>query len=124
MTEFILKIQALIHDMQIMAAVIFGMFVQFFLGRTKSWRMVATIIISSICVAWFVVPILLEVFRLEAKSAVGVAIYGLSSVISVELLAVLIAMLPKAVRDRVESALEIDKYKREFEDESDEISSQ
>lgn len=124
MTEFILKIQTLIHDMQIMFAVIFGMFVQFFLGRTKSWRMGTTIVISSVCVAWFVVPILLEILRLEAKSAVGVAIYGLSSVISVELLAVLIAMLPQAVRDRVESALEIDKYKKEFEDESDEISSQ
>jgi len=95
-----------IHESQIMFAVIFGMFVQFFLGSTKTFKIASAIVVSSIFVAMYVVSPIIEVANISEDSKLAISLYALSSLISMELIAVLLTVLPNAIKDRLLKYLE------------------
>ena len=93
------------NDIQGMVAVLFGMFLQFFLGDRRGFKVVVTIAVSSIFVALFIVPAIIEVIGIGKSSKVAIAMYALSAIMSVEILAILITVLPKAFAAKLVSFL-------------------
>lgn len=103
------------NELQAIFAVIFGMFIQFVFGDTKTWRIVFLIIISSVFVAMYIVPMVLHVinlsFNLElaGDSKIAVAMYAVSSLISMEILAIFIKFLPNTISKKITKYLGVDK---------------
>jgi len=93
-------IHTVIKDIEIMTAVVFGMFMQFIFGAEKSLWVGVLIVVSSVFVALYVVAPSLIVFDIQHER-IKAALYALSSLISVELLALLLVFLPKALREKV-----------------------
>lgn len=93
------------HEWQAMAAVIFGMILQFALGDKRGAKIAFIIAMSSIFVALFIVPAIIEVVGLNPAGKVAVALYALSAIMSVELLAMFIKLLPEALRVRTKRYL-------------------
>jgi len=96
-----------IHESQIMTAVIFGMFIQFFLGSNKTIKIAATIIASSMFVAMYVVSPLIEFSGIGDNSKIAISLYALSSLISMEVLGILLTVMPLAFRERLTRYLEV-----------------
>ena len=96
-----------IHESQIMTAVIFGMFVQFFLGSNKTIKVAMTIIVSSMFVAMYVVSPALEILGISDDSKIAISLYALSSLISMEVLGVLLTVMPLAFKEKLAKYLEI-----------------
>jgi hypothetical protein len=92
-------------EWQVTVAVILGTILQFALGDRRGTKIAITIGLSSIFVALFIVPVIIEVIGLSPTSKWTAAIYGLSAIISVEMLAILIQLLPQAVRLRTKQFL-------------------
>lgn len=91
-----------------MAAVIFGMILQFALGDKRGAKIAFIIATSSIFVALFIVPAIIEVVGLNPAGRVAVALYALSAIMSVELLAMFIKLLPEALRVRTKKFLGVE----------------
>ncbi len=98
-----------IHESQIMTAIIFGMFIQFFFGGSKTWRVALAITFSSVFVAMYVVSPLIEISGICEDSKVAVGLYALSSLISMEMLAIALTVLPEAFKQRLQKYLEVRK---------------
>ena len=96
-----------IHESQIMTAVIFGMFVQFFLGSNKTIKIATTIIVSSVFVAMYIVSPLVEVLGIGDDSKIAISLYALSSLISMEVLGILLTAMPLALKEKLTKYLEI-----------------
>jgi len=96
-----------IHESQIMTAVIFGMFVQFFLGSNKTIKIATTIIVSSVFIAMYVVSPLVEVLGIGENSKIAISFYALSSLISMEALGILLTIMPLVVKEKLTKYLEI-----------------
>ncbi len=96
-----------IHESQIMTAIIFGMFMQFFLVSNKTWRVAAFIGASGMFVASYVVYPAIEFVGIEESSRLAVSIYALSSLLSMEILAIILTFFPLAVKDRLTKILGI-----------------
>jgi len=101
------EIVGMLHETQIMGAVIFGMCVQFFIGKSKTAKVALTIVVSSLFVALYIVPVIVEIVGVPDTSKIAISLYALSSLISVELLAVLITLLPGAIRRKTLDTLGI-----------------
>lgn len=97
-----------IHESQIMVAVIFGMFIQFFVGSSKTVKVVATIIASSVFVAMYIVAPIVEAVGISESSKIAVSMYALSSLISMEILAILLTVMPVAFRKKLSRILEVE----------------
>lgn len=97
----ILKTIQVFNEIQMMVAVLFGMFMQFFLGETKTWRVAFSILFSSLFVAMYAVPPIIEIIGLDNGSKTAIALYALSSLISTEIIAILIIITPKAFRQKL-----------------------
>lgn len=97
----VLKTMQVFNEIQMTVAVLFGMFMQFFLGENKTWRVAFTILFSSVFVAMYVVSPLVEIIGIEYSSKKAIALYALSSLISTELIAILIILTPKAFRQKL-----------------------
>lgn len=93
------------QEWQEMAAVIFGMILQFALGDKRGAKIAFVIAMSSIFVAMFIVPAIIEVAGLDPAGKVAIALYALSAIMSVELLAMFIKLLPEALRVRTKKFL-------------------
>jgi len=98
---FVLKAMQVFNEIQMSVAVIFGMFIQFFLGENKTWRVAFTIIISSIFVAMYITAPLIEILGIDVGSKKAIALYAISSLISTEMIVILIVITPKAFRQRL-----------------------
>ena len=95
----------LYNDIQIIVAVILGMFLQFFLGDRRGFKIAMLVALSSVFVALFIIPAIIEVAGIDPSSKVAIALYALSAIMSIELLGVLIKFLPKALRSKAKEFL-------------------
>ena len=113
MIEWYVKAQAFVHEMQVTVAVLFGMFVQFFLGKTKNSRVAVTVVVSSLFVALYIVPPFIEWLKFKPDGAFAISTYALSSVLSIEILSFGIWLLPAAARKKAEEYLGVTQQKEE-----------
>lgn len=93
------------YEWQAMVAVILGMILQFALGDKRGTKIAFVIGVSSIFVALFIVPAIIEVIGINPIGKVAVALYALSAIVSVEMLAIMIKILPEAMRIRTKRFL-------------------
>jgi len=112
MSDGAVKVMQVYQDVQGIVAVLFGMFVQFFLGDQRGLKVAITVVISSVFVALFIVPAILEVAGIAPSSKLAIAMYALSAVISIEMLAVILKVLPEAIRIRTERFLGVSDEKK------------
>ena len=97
----------LVQDYFTAVAVIFGMFLQFWLGKSKNWRIVVTIVTSSLFLSLFIIPAILEWKNIATDSKFAIALYALSSVISVMIIEGVIMTLPEMAKEKIEKMLGI-----------------
>lgn len=108
MTNEASRVLQFYQEIQVTVAVLFGMFVQFFLGDKRGFKVAFTVVISSLFVALFIVPAIIEVAGLEVYPKVCIAFYALSAVISIEMLSVILKVLPEAIRIRTKRFLGVE----------------
>jgi len=108
MTNEASRVLQFYQEIQVTVAVLFGMFVQFFLGERKGFKVAFTVVVSSLFVALFIVPAILEVAGIKADSKLAVALYALSAVISIEMLSIILKVLPEAIRIRTKRFLGVE----------------
>ncbi len=94
-----------IHESQIMTAVIFGMFIQFFFGSNKTFKIASAIMVSSVFVAMYIVSPAIEIIGISEDSKIAISMYALSSLISMEALAILLTLMPLAFREKLSKYL-------------------
>ena len=99
------KVLQYYNEVQQMVAVLFGMFLQFFLGDRRGFKMIVTIAASAIFVSLFIMPAIIEILNIEPTSKVANALFALSAIMSVELLAIIITIAPKAIRAKMTAFL-------------------
>ncbi|MDQ7084432.1 MAG: hypothetical protein Q9M36_05670 [Sulfurovum sp.] len=116
--EFFIKAQQFVHEMQILVAVLFGMFVQFFFGNTKNTRVALTVVISSLFVALYIVPPLIDMLKIKSDGVLAISGYALSSVMSIEILSLIIDDPTSSMREKAENYLGVDTQRKEDEDEN------
>jgi hypothetical protein len=92
-------------EWQATAAVIIGMLLQFALGDKRGMKIALVIALSAVFVALFIVPAIFEVLGISPFSKVAVSIYALSALLSAEIIALCITVLPEAVRLRTKQYL-------------------
>lgn len=92
-------------DWQQAVAVILGMILQFAMGGKKGLKMFLTIAVSSVFIALFIVPAGLELINIDQSSKLANAAYALSALISVEILALMMNVMPRAASLRLKSFL-------------------
>ena len=111
------KVVQMYHEIQTIFAIVFGMFLQFFFGEKRTVRIGILIFSSSVFVAMYIVPLLIEllnnVFSMHIKgdSKTAIAMYALSSLLSMEILAMTIGLLPKAIKIKVTKFLGVNSDK-------------
>jgi len=92
-------------DTQTTTALIFGMLLQLLMGGKIGVRLVLTVIIATLFVGWYLTPAAIELANIDPQSKIATAMIAMSTLISVEIIAFLIAVLPKAISNRVKSFL-------------------
>jgi len=110
MSDIVDKLSTFLEQTQILWAVLLGMWIQFWFGDKKNTKLFMSIAIASIFVSLYLVPAVLDiinaittrVFSFEVKpgSNIAIMIYASSSLISMELLAILIKVLPKGAEKK------------------------
>jgi hypothetical protein len=93
------NIFTILKDIEVITAIIFGAIMQFIFGTNRSIKVGFIIILSSIFVSSYLILPLLNIFEIENEQ-IKAGIYATSSLISVELMAVAIAILPEAAREK------------------------
>lgn len=96
------------HEAQVIAAVVLGMLIQFAMGDKRGFKIALIVAMSSVFVALFIVPAIIEISGIDPAGKVSVALYALSAIMSVELLAVFIKLLPKALSIRTKRFLGVE----------------
>ncbi len=105
------KIVQFYYEFQTLFAVIFGMFVQFIFGDKRTLKVGWLIAVSSIFVAMYIMPIVIETvntlpkINIASDSKVAIGMYALSSLLSMEILAVIITILPNAIGSKIKKIL-------------------
>ena len=120
--EYIIKLQAFFHQTKELWAVILGMLIQYWFGEEKNRRIVITIVLATLVVAVYFVPMLIEILNmvlgklasLEIKgdSKIAIALYAFSTIISVDILAIIINILPVGMKRQAKKYLGIDDENR------------
>ncbi len=105
MQDKLRAISEAIHESQIMTAVIFGMFIQYFFGSNKTFKIASAIIVSSVFVAMYIVSPVIEIIGISEDSKIAISMYALSSLISMEALAILLTLMPLAFREKLSKYL-------------------
>lgn len=95
------------YDWQQAVAVILGMILQFAIGDKRGAKMVLVITLSSVFIALFIVPAGLESMNIDQSSKMANAAYALSALISVEIIALFIKVLPRAASAKLKRFLEV-----------------
>ncbi len=101
----IIKGTQLYQEFQALFAVIFGMVVQFVFGDSKTWRMFFLIFVSSLFIAVYVMPSFIDLIDIKPDGNFAITLYALSSLMSMEILAILISVLPRAIKGKVSKFL-------------------
>ena len=102
------------QEIQSIAAVVFGMVMQFVLGDAKNWRMFFLIVSSGLSIAVFLMPSVVEFLKIKTDGNFAITLYWLSSLLSVEILAIIMRVLPRGVSIRLSKFLGVqdDKLKK------------
>ena len=101
------------QEIQSTVAVIFGMVVQFIFGDRRTLRMFMLIVISSVFVAMYIVPSFIDLLTILTKhkidhdSRFAITLYALSSLLSMEILAFIIKVLPSKASAKLSKFLGI-----------------
>ena len=93
------------NEIQGVAAVILGLLLQYFMGDGRGAKIALIITLSTLFVALFIAPAIIEALGIDPTSKLSNAIYALSALMSVEMLAIFIKVLPEAIRIRTEKYL-------------------
>lgn len=105
------KAVQLYHEFQTTFAVVFGMFVQFLFGDTKTLKVGWLITVSSVFMAVYIMPFVIELLNLipnlyiAPDSKIAIGMYALSALLSMELLALIITILPSAIGIKIKKLL-------------------
>jgi len=100
------KIVNLATDIQATIAILFGMVIQFFLGDSRTAKTAITVILTSFFVALYIVrPILLHFDVYQNYAYIAPPAYALSTVISLQILAILMRILPSVLSKKMEILL-------------------
>jgi hypothetical protein len=75
------------------------------MGGKSGFRLVTTVVIATLFVGWYITPALIEISNINPDSKTASAIMAMSALISVEIIAVLLAVLPTAVAKKAKSFL-------------------
>jgi len=108
-------VKQFMQDTQQMWAVLLGMFVQFALGEKNSIKVGVTILISSVFVALYLVPIAVDLAKIKTDSNIAIAMYAFSSLLSIEIMAITMKILPKAAEDKMAKFLGVKNANAESE---------
>jgi len=108
MTEWVTKAVHLYHDAQIATAVFVGALIQVMLGSKKNARRIAMVGISSIFVAIYIVAPIVEMIGVEETSKAAIAMYALSSLISIEIIGVVQTVLPRGIKAKMTEFLGVE----------------
>ncbi len=101
------KVIQVYNEIQVIFAIIFGMVVQFVFGDKRTLKVGIFIFTSAIFVAMYLVPLFLELLKtaidvnIEGDSKIAITMYALSSLLSMEILAMTIGLLPEVLKIRV-----------------------
>lgn len=101
-TEKVLKVYS---EVQGLVAVMLGLLLQYFLGDKRGAKIALVITLSTLFVALFIAPAIVETLGINPVSKIANAIYALSALMSVEIIAFCIRVLPEAVRVKAEKYL-------------------
>lgn len=96
---------AFFNEWQIEMAWIFGAFLQFLLREKQTPKIFITVMASSVMVGIYIIPIVVSSFGIEHHSAIERALYSLSSLLSIEILGLLIVVMPGAIQIRLKEFL-------------------
>ena len=107
MNKFTEKFIEFSYSSQVELAVIFGMFFQFFLSPSKTWKIALTIIMSSFFIAIYLIPLIIDALMMNPTGAGAKALYAFSALLSMELLSILIVVLPEGFSVKLKKLLEI-----------------
>ena len=80
------KIIQYYNEIQGVAAVILGLLLQYFLGDGRGAKIALIITLSTLFVALFIAPAIIEALNINPASKLSNAIYALSALMSVEML--------------------------------------
>lgn len=100
------KVAQMYHEVQTIFAIIFGMFLQFFFGENRTLRIGILIFTSSVFVAMYIVPLFIVFLNsvlsmgIKPDDKVAIAMYALSSLLSMEILAMTIKIMPDAIKTK------------------------
>jgi uncharacterized BrkB/YihY/UPF0761 family membrane protein len=116
--EYIVKVQTFFHHTKELWAVMIGMFIQYWFGEKKSHRIIITIILSTLVVALYFVPMIIEILnmvlgkmfqlKIELDSKIAIALYAFSTIISVDILSMIINILPEGMKKQAKKYLGVD----------------
>ena len=97
---------------QALFAIIFGLVFQYFLGDKRGLRIAIVMTASTLFVALFIAPAIVEILtmfaHIDPSGKVAISIYALSSIVSVELMAIIITAMPKAFGAKLKKMLGVD----------------
>ena len=110
--------QIFFHQTKELWAVMIGMFIQYWFGEKKCYRIIITIILSTIVVAMYFVPMLIEILnmilgkmfqiKIGLDSKIAIALYAFSTIISVDILSMIINILPEGMKKQAKKYLGVD----------------
>jgi hypothetical protein len=104
------------NQIQGLVAVIMGLLLQYFLGDKKGARIAIIITTSTLFVALFIAPAIIEIIsifvNINPAGKIAIAIYALSALMSMELLAILITVLPSAIGIKIKKLLGVENESR------------
>lgn len=101
------KVVQMYHEIQTIFAIVFGMCLQFVFGEKRTVKVGILIFSSSVFVAMYIVPLFIELLNnvasinIKGDSKTAIAMYALSSLLSMEILAMTISFLPDALKIKV-----------------------
>lgn len=78
------KVLEAYYSWQTLVAVIFGIMLQILLGEKKGRQLVITVGISSIFVALFIVPTVIDILGINPSGNYAITLYALSALVSVD----------------------------------------
>ena len=105
--------QITVNEVKQLSALLFGSVLQFALGSGKSFKAFVLVLLSTFFVATFLLVPLLDLNNVGGSSPIRVIVLSLSALISVEVVSITILILPKHLKKKVFSALNIEPEKKD-----------
>jgi len=95
-------------NVQTTVLLIFGMILQVLMGGKHGVKLILTVVVATLFVGWFITPAIIEISHIAPGSKLAQMLLAMSTLISVEIVALIITVAPKAVSRRVREFLGVD----------------